>query len=233
MGCSRRGHALVGSELKTTPRTTPNPSTDLRVNPTTERGSSGGTTGARTSTTQRRQKADCIKLGRAHSLQGSSAAEDGQQKKPHPCTSDLDHPQEHPKFMRSIDRTRRPHNNSHKPHCLPLLPDKTLNTKDPNPIWVHVRYEATGRFGQVRVLGRSLQTQQPPSATPCLAQARFPIRNCPGRPRARAQLHAHGAAPCSDPLKSTWGVRGGVMRLWDQNLKPHPAPLQIRPRTYG
>ena len=73
------------------------------------------------------------------------------------------------KFMRSIDRTRPPHNNSHKPYCLPLLPDKILNTKDPNPIWVHVRYEATGRFGPGCVLGLSFQTQQPPSGTPCLA----------------------------------------------------------------
>ena len=188
MGCSRRGHALVGSELKTTPRTTPNPSTDLRVNPTTKRGSSGGTTGARTSTTQRRQKADCIKLGRAHSLQGSSAAEDGQQKKPHPCTSDLDHPQEHPKFMRSIDRTRRPHNNSHKPHCLPLLPDKILNTKDPNPIWVHVRYEATGRFGQVRVLGRSLQTQQPPQRHTLSRTSAISNTKLPGPPQGKDSI---------------------------------------------
>ena len=191
MGCSRRGHALVGPELKTAPRSgTPNPPTDLRVNPTTKR----GTTGARTSASnglaqkpmphrrfhwtpncscERRNAAkgnDCIKLGRAHSLQGSSAPEGGQPKHPDPCTSDLDHPQEYPKFMRSIDRTRPPHNNSHKPYCLPLLPDKILNTRDPNPIWVHVRYEATGRFGPGCVFGLSFQTQQPPSGTPCLAQ---------------------------------------------------------------
>ena len=181
MVCSRRGPALVGPDLNTTPRSTPNPSTDLRVNPTSKWGSSGGPTGARTSTTQRRQKADRIKLG--VECPGGRTTE-GPRSVHKRFGSPTTGPQEHPKFMRSIDRTRPPHNNSHKPHCLPLLPDRILNTKDPNPIWVHVRYEATGRFGQVRVFGLSFQTQQPRTGTPCLAQAWVPILNYPGRPRA-------------------------------------------------
>ena len=151
----------------------------------------------------------------------------GQQKHPDPCRSDLDHPQEYPKFMRSIDRTRPPHNKSHIPYCLPLLPDKILNTKDPNPIWVHVRYEATGRFGQARVFGLGFQTQQPPSGTTCLAQAWFPMLNCPGRTRACKHSIACGRR-CTMlwPTQINMGCsrRGHALVGPDLNTTPRSTP---------